>query len=229
MRLLDNYSSLAAVKENLESSKLSAHLDPPHKLFTLSSGIDVELSGDVRVFTARQKGDNQVEITEVTGNDLLLDNGRKGVKANNGVLIAFANGQDGQQTDVVASPTKNNLSKIGSTPATGNAKSYAGNELIPAIEETHFTENICILSDNQFHPVAAGDHSEVPACKAVMPGDGASTRSLIIVEANGTTALRDMRSEEVKGEKWFDLQGRSIDKPVKKGIYVKNGQKVIIK
>ena len=229
MRLLDNYSSLAPLKENLENRKVFSIFDVPHKLWTLASGADVELADNVKIYTAKRKGNNQVEIVEVTGNDLLLDNGKKGVKANNGVLIAFTNGQDGQQTEVFASPTKNNLSKIGSTPATGNAKSYAGNELIPVIEETHFTENICILSDNQFHPVAAGDHSEVPACKAVMPGDGASTRSLIIVEANGTTALRWLRNEESGSDQWFDLQGRRIDKPVKKGIYVKNGQKVIIK
>ena len=42
-------------------------------------------------------------------------------------------------------------------------------------------------------------------------------------------AIKVVRSGEVTSEKWFDLQGRHIAKPTKKGLYIKNGQKVMIK
>ena len=56
----------------------------------------------------------------------------------------------------------------------------------------------------------------------------AGTRSLGFDFGDGTTSIRDMRSEEVKDEKWFDLQGRQT-KAGRKGVYIQNGQKVIIK
>ena len=58
----------------------------------------------------------------------------------------------------------------------------------------------------------------------------AAARSLGFDFGNGTTSIRDMRSEELKDDKWFDLQGRqSQTKAGRKGVYIQNGQKVIIK
>ena len=42
-------------------------------------------------------------------------------------------------------------------------------------------------------------------------------------------AIKVVRSGDVTSEKWYDLQGRSIAKPTKKGLYIKNGQKIMIK
>ena len=64
----------------------------------------------------------------------------------------------------------------------------------------------------------------------------ANTRGLTIDgDDEGTTALREVRSEGVKGEKWDDgewytLQGRKFTtKPTKPGLYILNGKKVVIK
>ena len=54
-------------------------------------------------------------------------------------------------------------------------------------------------------------------------------------EGDGTTALREVKSEGVKGEKWgdgewFTLQGRRLSaKPTNPGLYLHNGKKVVIK
>ena len=45
---------------------------------------------------------------------------------------------------------------------------------------------------------------------------------------DGTTSIREMKSGEVKGEEWFTLQGQRVAKPGK-GIYIRNGRKVVIK
>lgn len=62
----------------------------------------------------------------------------------------------------------------------------------------------------------------------------AGTRSFSIDHGDGTTGIKGVKSDEVKGEKWtddkwHDLQGRSIEKPTKAGLYIKNGKKVVIK
>ena len=62
----------------------------------------------------------------------------------------------------------------------------------------------------------------------------AGTRSFSIDHGDGTTGIKGVKSDEVKGEKWtddkwHDMQGRSIEKPTKAGLYIKNGKKVVIK
>jgi hypothetical protein len=47
-------------------------------------------------------------------------------------------------------------------------------------------------------------------------------------EGNGTTAIKEVKSGEVKGEKWFTLQGQRVENHGK-GIYIKNGKKIIVK
>ena len=47
-------------------------------------------------------------------------------------------------------------------------------------------------------------------------------------EGDGTTSIREVKSGEVKGEEWYTLQGQRVAKPGK-GLYIKNGKKVVIK
>ena len=47
-------------------------------------------------------------------------------------------------------------------------------------------------------------------------------------EGDGTTDIREVKSGEVDGEEWFTLQGQRVAKPGK-GVYIKNGKKVVIK
>ena len=45
---------------------------------------------------------------------------------------------------------------------------------------------------------------------------------------DGTTGVKEVKSGEGKGEKWFTLQGQRVAKPGK-GLYIKNGKKVIVR
>ena len=40
-------------------------------------------------------------------------------------------------------------------------------------------------------------------------------------------AIRSMRNDEVKTNQWYDLQGHRIAQPAKKGLYIRDGRKVI--
>jgi sorbitol-specific phosphotransferase system component IIA len=47
-------------------------------------------------------------------------------------------------------------------------------------------------------------------------------------DEDGTTSVKEVKSGEVKGEEWYTLQGQRVAKPGK-GLYIKNGKKVVIK
>ena len=50
-----------------------------------------------------------------------------------------------------------------------------------------------------------------------------------ITDDNITTDINELKSVEMKNEEWFSISGQRISKPTKKGFYIRNGRKVIIK
>ncbi len=47
-------------------------------------------------------------------------------------------------------------------------------------------------------------------------------------EGDGTTSIREVKSGEAKSDEWYTLQGQRVAKPGK-GLYIRNGKKVVIK
>jgi hypothetical protein len=47
-------------------------------------------------------------------------------------------------------------------------------------------------------------------------------------EGDGTTSIKEVKSGEVKSDGWFTLQGQRVAKPGK-GLYIRNGKKVIVR
>ena len=57
----------------------------------------------------------------------------------------------------------------------------------------------------------------------------AGTRSIGIgFENGGSTSIHDVKNIDNR-ERWYDLQGQRIEQPKRKGLYIKDGQKVVIK
>jgi hypothetical protein len=57
-----------------------------------------------------------------------------------------------------------------------------------------------------------------------------SARTLSIKNGNGTTAIESVDwIDSSDTERWYDMQGRRIERPTKTGIYLNNGKKVVIK
>lgn len=71
----------------------------------------------------------------------------------------------------------------------------------------------------------------IPAHRCYLTFGGAGTRSIgIDFGDGGATGISDPPNDpafEEQGQ-WYDLQGRRIEKPTKKGMYIKDGQKVVI-
>ena len=82
-------------------------------------------------------------------------------------------------------------------------------------------------------------------CYLPIPNRSASTRGIdtdaakfsiqnsaevigIRIFSNGTTGVKEVKSGEVKSEEWFTLQGQRVMNPGK-GLYIKNGKKVVVR
>ena len=99
------------------------------------------------------------------------------------------------------------------------------------------TDKWYVIYNNKFVKVTTGTEVSGGKCYLNLNGTSSSgTRSYYDIDgSDGTTALREVKSEGVKGEKWadgawHDLQGRRLSaKPTKSGLYFHNGKKVVIK
>lgn len=109
-------------------------------------------------------------------------------------------------------------------------------------EGTYQQKEICSTDDCQYYCFMASDgkfvHVVPPTPVTVKPfraymvksGSDGLSNTLDIDWGDGTTSLNDVRSKmsEVRGDVFFDLQGRQVTNPTK-GIYIHNGKKVVIK
>ena len=70
-------------------------------------------------------------------------------------------------------------------------------------------------------------------CRAYFQFGGNNAARNIVLDfgdATGVTPLMFAEGEEVEGVAWYDLAGRKLDKqPTKKGLYIFNGKKIVIK
>ena len=163
LALLDDYALQSALKENFEAKKISAYVTAPNRYWTFSSGVDCILPEGVTAYIAEWDAEAKMpRIIALSEDDLKLADGKRGIKANNGVLIASVKGN---AYEIVANPGNQ---ESGTKPATTDAKSYAGNCLVPTIEATNYEAgNFLVLKDNVFHTIAA-NASKVKPCKAVL-------------------------------------------------------------
>ena len=116
-----------------------------------------------------------------------------------------------------------------STPGTTNvadpAESFTGNLLKYAATATPATDKHYVLYNNEFVRTTGTINGKVYLDLTGYSGDA---RSLVI--GDGMTGINVSVSDEDDGDaKWYDMQGRRINKPTKSGVYIKDGKKVVVK
>jgi len=164
LQMLDDYGNMTSLKENVEQGKVSATATPVNKYWTFSSGIDVLLPPGVKAYKAMW-ADDAIQIEELTDDELKMEGDQRGIKKNNGVLLACDSGKGGADYEMVVSPA---AKVTGAEPATTDAKDYEGNSLVPTIKAFNYAAGqYLILFANEFHSIAS-NLSEVPPCKAVL-------------------------------------------------------------
>ena len=68
----------------------------------------------------------------------------------------------------------------------------------------------------------------IPAGKCYLKLNKPSEARALAI-GNGTTGIDRLDNTIWATDNWFDLNGRRIEKPTKKGLYIKNGKKVVVK
>ena len=203
IQLLDNYANM--LPGHVGEKKVVSDVKQTAKRFwTFSCGVDVELPAGVTANIVKANSDVQVISEPISGNT---------VKANNGVLLE---GEQGVEYQITA------------LPASSVGNDYAGNLLEPVVATHHYGYNqgYYILNGGMFYAIA-NEASAVGSCKAVLHIAGANARVISIV-FDDVTEVKEVK--EVKEVNWYDLNGRKLNgMPTKKGVYLFNGRKVVVK
>lgn len=227
--LLDDYALTPGLKAEYEAGKVMTTVKPATQYWTFSSAVDVVVPEGLTANICSANGLKAVAITAITETTATVDGAsRILVKANNGVLMK---GAAGGSYDLRAWPSSERPSGLTPIP-TDNAKTYTGNELVPAIVATHFTPTAYyILYEDTFYELKPDDNTSVSPCKAVLRRTSAAQSRSLSIESEGMTGIESLTPDlsEDKGE-WYSLDGRKLNgKPSRKGLYIKDGKKTVIR
>lgn len=160
-------------------------------------------NGDVKAYAVTKVSGNKATLTQVTGT----------IK---GGVPLFINGAAGEHPLTVAEHSTNevdgNLLKGTLSPT------YVVGETSEAINYG--------LKSGELHAIVSGT---MPAGKAYLPiaknvAPAGSKLSLVFEDATGINQYQNIQADGI----FYDLQGRRVGNP-QKGIYVRNGKKVVIK
>ena len=192
--------------------------------------MDVYVPDGVSVYIVHERNNAAVTIVELSDNDLTVG-GQRIIKHNNGVLIS----SEGNETpyDLVACGRR---MSSGSTITTDDFKDYGSqNCLVPVIVPTHFDKGYYFLRNNEFYSIQEeGEDVKVPAGKAVLylhqAASSPSYSSVIqLVNMGDVTNINDVERDADEGD-WYDMSGRKLNgRPTKKGVYIQNNKKIVIR
>ena len=116
----------------------------------------------------------------------------------------------------------------GSTVTTENT-SAEGNLLRGTSEQTAVSSiqgKVFGLYNNKLMRVTSGS---IPAGRAYLVTDEPQARELSIVFDTDITGIRMTTVNTADDDNWYTMDGRKLQqKPVKKGVYIRNGKKVVI-
>ena len=163
LSLLVDYALNEELKQNFEAGKVVATITAPNQYWTFSSGVDVLVPDGVKVYICKAINGSDIQIVELTDAELTVD-GKKVIKANNGVLISSTSGN---AYDLVA---KSGAQASGTIPAAfENANSYEGNKLVPVVRSQNYDpDQYYMLYNGGFIKIADGDVTKTPACRALL-------------------------------------------------------------
>ena len=113
----------------------------------------------------------------------------------------------------------------GSTIAKDPSETFAGNLLNYATKAVVTDGNQYVLYSDEFVKASGTIDGKVFLDLTGLP----SPARAFVIRTENATAIEDVFGEEADGvAKWYDMQGRRINKPNKAGLYIKDGKKVVV-
>ena len=171
---------------------------------------DPQTSADAQLYT----------ISSVSGDKAVLSDAITTAPSNTPLLIYNAGNTD-QTFLLIPAAAEPNL-------ALTVAPEFIGTTEATTIAASTSTQNNYACNGKAF--VYVKDAISAGANKAWLeiPASANGARQLKIVFADATTSIHNAQFTIDNGD-WFDLNGRKIAKPTKKGVYIKDGKKVVVK
>lgn len=111
--------------------------------------------------------------------------------------------------------------------ASSSADGYVLKGTLTGLSNTEAQGKYILQSGGTWGRVVSGSVIISPF-RAYIEATGAGARLLESSFGDDATGIRSMRTIDRDGtERWYDLQGRRIDKPVQQGVYIHNGRKEV--
>ena len=112
----------------------------------------------------------------------------------------------------------------GSTVVMDPNDNFDGNKLVYVSGTVTPSGQEYVLYNNEFVKASG----TIPVGKVYLEVDDTSAARVLMI-GDDTTGIDNLQFDNLQIDNWYDLQGRRIDKPTKKGLYILNGKKTVIK
>ena len=139
------------------------------------------------------------------------------------LVLAAATTDIGQQDvhDVTMSKEVTNNSEAGG---------YVLKGTLSGIDHDNAIGLYILQSGNRWGRVGSDPYAYIPPFRAYIEATASGARMLDSSFGDEATGINSLRTIDRDGtERYFDLQGRRIEKPATKGIYIHNGRKEVLK
>lgn len=208
--LLKSYAD--RMKHLVQLRRLVTDIENEEQQFTFSNACHVEIPEDVKQFIcAVQQSDASRSETAANVTVVAERIDDRVITADKGVMLKAQPGIH-----------------IMTAMAEAGKGDYTKSELKPIQVKTTLTpdEGLYILKNGVFvHPTA---EVEVLDGKAVLRTAAGLPNELTITDGT-IVGISTLQAEQTEGRSWYQLDGRRVDTPTQKGIYIQNGKKLIIK
>jgi len=116
-------------------------------------------------------------------------------------------------------------------PTAVNGLTFVGTYETKYIVSSDTEDVFCFIDEGNFVRVKNNPIKINPFRGYMTMPKSSGSRTFTINFGDGTTGINDVSSKmpEIRGDVFFDLQGRQVTKPTSKGIYIHHGKKVVIK
>ena len=207
------YGRTLAAPGSAEGSGDTQIDDKPANLFTICLPFAPETDDAVKYYT----------LSGVSGETVNFDEVAEPV-ANTPYLIAVSGTSDITESCKfleVSSMT------INSTTIDG----YTFNGTFTGLTNAEAEGKYILQSNNKWGKVTTENNAAfIPPFRAFIEAPASGARQLSGSFDGSATGIKYIRTQNIDGtERYFDLNGRRIEKPTTKGIYIHNGKKVVIK
>ena len=191
--------------------------DVGRKTYYESKGMKLRSeNADLKFYTVTGVSGSTVTVTEITS---------KTIPANMPFIVE--NSSNETAFDVYIAETGDANTAYATACAVTAATQFKGSTTATTLP---FTSGISYYGFNGTDFILlTNDGTAIPANRCWLEMSGGAATRVTVDWGDGTTAIRSLNVDEEDGD-WYDINGRKLQrKPTKKGVYILNGQKKVVK